>query len=151
MKIISQILDTEQRQGCLRVAFATSDGQTINDHFGWARSFFIYDVSPQDRFKVGKVQFAEADETEECHPENRHFEKINALKTCHIVYSQAIGGPAAAKLTQQNIHPLVVKDNPTIESILNRLQEVLNGPLPPWLRKITGRRDPLRFESYEMS
>jgi nitrogen fixation protein NifX len=148
MKITSQILDTEQRKGFLRVAFATSDSETINDHFGWARLFLIYDVSPTGYFKVGKIQFAEADEAEECNPENKHFAKIKALKTCHIVYSQSIGGPAAARLTQQKIHPLVAKDNPTIESVLNNLKQVLNGPTPPWLRKIIGREDPLRFESY---
>ena len=148
MKIISQILDTEQRKGYLRVAFATSDSETINDHFGWARSFLIYDVSGKDYHKVGKVQFAEAEEAEECNPENRHFEKINALKSCHIVYSQSIGGPAAARLTQQKIHPMVAKDNPPIQSILNNLKTVLSGPIPPWMRKLTGAKDPMRFEMF---
>lgn len=141
-------MDTKQREGCVRVAFASSDNITINDHFGRSKSFLIFDVSSTGYFKAGKVQFSETEETKVCNPENKHFEKIKALSTCHIVYSQSIGGPVAARLIQQKIHPMVAKDNPTIESILTHLKVMLGGTVPPWMRKITGVEDPRRFESF---
>lgn len=146
--MISQVLDTEQRKGFVRVAFASSDSKTINDHFGWAKNFLIYDVSGSKCYKVGKVMFSEAAEKEVCNPENKHFEKINALKSCHIVYSQSIGGPAAARLTQQKIHPMIARDTTDIDTVLGDLKRLLNGPVPPWMRKITGMQDPNRFDAY---
>ncbi len=148
MTLTSKILDANINQGCLRIAFATSDLQTINAHFGWASCFLVYDLSKTGFFKVGKVEFSDRINDKECNPENKHFEKINALQTCHIIYSQSIGGPAAARLTQQKIHPLVVKNSPPITKILNDLKQVLNGALPPWVRRLVHMDDPMRFEGY---
>ncbi len=147
MKVTSKILDTELKKGFLRVAFATSDNETVNEHFGWANSFLIYDVSRVGFVKVGKIQFDTDSRDTECNPENKHFEKINALQSCHIVYSQSIGGPAAARLTQKKIHPLVVKNSPPITNTLTELKAVLNGPVPPWVRKLVEKEDPQRFDS----
>lgn len=138
MKLISQVVDTKKRAGFLRVAFATSDTRTINDHFGWARQFMIYDISGSDCFKVGRVEFEDLDNTESCNPENKHFEKIKALESCHIVYSQSIGGPAAARLTQQKIHPMIARDITNIDDILDDFKKLLSGAMPPWVRKIVG-------------
>ena len=146
--MISQVLDTEQRKGYVRVAFATSDNKTINDHFGWAKRFLIYDVSGSSCFKVGQIMFSDAIEKEVCNPENKHFEKINALKSCHIVYSQSIGGPAAARLTQEKIHPMVASNATYIDTVLDDLKKLLSGAMPPWMRKITGIQDPNRFDAY---
>jgi nitrogen fixation protein NifX len=148
MTITSKILDTKVNDGCLRIAFATSDQQTINEHFGWANCFLVYDVSKGGFSKVGKVEFEKTDKESECNPENKHFEKINALQSCHIVYSQSIGGPAAARLTQRKIHPLVAKNSPPIASILNDVKKLLNGTVPPWVRRLVKMEDPMRFESF---
>ncbi len=149
MKLISQVLNLDLKEGFLRIAFASSDNKTINDHFGWATSFLIYDVSRTDFYEAGRIRFSLDEEiTERAIPENKHFEKINALKTCHIVYSQSIGGPAAARLIQQKIHPMVVKHCPTISNTLKDLKALLNGPIPPWVRKIVKLNDSKRFESF---
>jgi len=46
-----------------------------------------------------------------------------------------IGGPAAARLVAKRIHPIKSKDNEKIESIVEKLQQVLRDNPPPWLRK----------------
>jgi hypothetical protein len=49
----------------LRIAFATSDRQTVDLHFGGAESLLIYDVSPGQSDLVGEATFIKAEETGE--------------------------------------------------------------------------------------
>jgi len=58
-----------------------------------------------------------------------------ALQDCALVYVAQIGGPAAARLVAKKIHPLKSKDCEPIRELVARLQQVLNGNPPPWLRK----------------
>ena len=114
MKVQRQIQLASAPAGCLRVAFASSDGATVNDHFGWGLEFLLFDVSAQGSNKSGQITFVPEEQDEAEHSE-RNFVKAEALSQCHIVYAAAIGGPVAAKLTQRKIQPLVVKDENKIE------------------------------------
>jgi len=60
----------------------------------------------------------------------------------------AIGGSGAARVVARNIHPVKVAETQAIEAILLRLQTVLAGTPPPWLRKALnkGRERVLDFE-----
>jgi nitrogen fixation protein NifX len=58
------------------------------------------------------------------------------LKDCAILYVAAIGGSAAARVVAAKIHPIKVPQPEPILDILDKLQEVLNGTPPPWLRKV---------------
>ena len=42
---------------------------------------------------------------------------------------------AAARVVAQNIHPIKVNEPEAIDTILDKLQAVLGGTPPPWLRK----------------
>jgi nitrogen fixation protein NifX len=55
--------------------------------------------------------------------------------TIGIVYTVQVGGPAAAKLVAQRIHPLKTGAELPISDAIARLQTVLRGTPPPWLRK----------------
>ncbi len=57
------------------------------------------------------------------------------LSDCAIVYTMQIGGPAAAKLVAQKIHPMKTNCEVSLKETVERLQEVLRGNPPPWLRK----------------
>ena len=57
------------------------------------------------------------------------------LSGCAIVYTMQIGGPAAAKLVAQKIHPMKTNCEVGLMETVKRLQEVLRGNPPPWLRK----------------
>jgi nitrogen fixation protein NifX len=61
--------------------------------------------------------------------------RADLLRECVVVYCTQIGGPAAARLVQQNIHPLKVSEGTSIEGELQRFQTMLKGNPPPWLRK----------------
>lgn len=148
MNTVTKLTIPELEQGKIRVAFASSDGIIVDDHFGWARSFFLFDVSADGFKKSGRI-ICESETSEGANNEDKLEAKIDALRGCHIVYSRAIGGPAAARLTRQRIQPLIAKDEVDIVRLIEMLREVMNGPMPPWLRKITRPDDPARFEEYD--
>ena len=120
----------------VRIGFATTNNKNINEHFGRAENFLIYDVSKDETVKVDQLKFSSQPEPQSENHADRHVEKIQALSSCHIIISSSIGGPVAARLTRKKIHPLVMKDNPTIEETLNQFTTMLNGVVPPWLRKV---------------
>jgi nitrogen fixation protein NifX len=151
MDIQSKLVLPDVKTGAVRVAFASTDGKMVNTHFGKSSQFVYYDVDKENFQLSGKITFTpkELETFENSGHEMKNFARIEALDGCHIVYSQAIGGPVAARLTRKKIQPLVTKQEFAISSILAELQKVLNGPQPPWLRKITKSDDPSRFDSYE--
>ena len=61
--------------------------------------------------------------------------KIEAIKDCAILYVAAIGGSGAARVVAAGIHPIKVNQPEKITDLLDKLQVVLQGTPPPWLRK----------------
>lgn len=114
----------------MRVAFATMSQDQIDAHFGLAPAFAIYDITPDEVRSCGLIlcpeQFSEEDKIES---------RVETLRDCAVVYCTQIGGPAAARLVQRNIHPLKVVEGTPIEGELQRLQAMLKGNPPPWLHK----------------
>ncbi len=68
--------------------------------------------------------------------------KVEALTGCHLLFVLAIGGPAAARVVSAHIHPVKLTKPETIESIISRVQTMMNGNPPPWLRKVMGAQTP---------
>jgi len=115
----------------MRVAFTSSDGQAIDLHFGQASHFFVWEVGADTAAPVGRVEaLAAGDE------EDRTAARAAAIAGCAIVYTQQIGGPAAAKLVSRRIHPMKTGEPLPIGEAVGRLQEVLRGRPPPWLRRL---------------
>lgn len=114
----------------MRVAFATMGQDRIDAHFGLAPAFAVYDVTP-DNFRFVDLISLPEQTVEDDKVESR----AEMLRECAVVYCTQIGGPAAARLIQQNIHPLKAKEGTLIEGELQRFQTMLKGNPPPWLRK----------------
>jgi len=115
----------------MRIAFTSSDGRTIDKHFGQVSAFDVWDVGPDHAEfleRVGAVTSAEDEE-------DRTIARASALAGCAIVYTVQIGGPAAAKLVARRIHPMKTGGETPISAVVEKLQEVLRGTPPPWLRK----------------
>ena len=137
----------------MRVAFTSSDGRTIDEHFGTARDFWIWEIGPAEAAPVGKVSalpssddaprgapntergFAAGSDLGSQPEEDRIAARASAIAGCAIVYTVQIGGPAAAKLVARRIHPMKTAACVPIAEVVARLQEVLKGNPPPWLRK----------------
>ena len=118
----------------MKIAFATQDLKRVDAHFGWAKNIAIYEVSPDASRFVEAIQFD--GDLQEDGNEDKLAPKLDAIKDCTILYVAAIGGSGAARVVAQNIHPIKVNEPEGIDDILVKLQGVLKGTPPPWLRKV---------------
>ncbi len=126
----------------MRVGFATTDGKHVDEHFGRAGMFAIYEVTRDGYTFVELRKFAEGrdraiEETRdmgEIH-EDRVERKVDRLSDCKIIYITEIGGPSAARLARRGIMPIKVKKGVSIEDSLKNLLETLRSLPPPWLKK----------------
>jgi nitrogen fixation protein NifX len=130
----------------MKIAFATEDGRHVDAHFGWAKNIAIYDVTPEEFHFVTTFKFE--GNLQEDGNEDKLGPKLEAIRDCAILYVAAIGGSGAARVVARNIHPVKVAETQAIEAFLLRLQTVLAGTPPPWLRKALnkGRERVLDFE-----
>jgi nitrogen fixation protein NifX len=128
----------------MKVAFATQDQQRVDAHFGWARHLAVYEITGQGYRFVQDHTFGE--DLAEDGNEDKLAPKLDALRDCAIVYVAAIGGSAAARVVAARIHPIKVAAPEPILDLLDKLQEVLKGTPPPWLRKALLKGQERRFD-----
>jgi nitrogen fixation protein NifX len=117
----------------MKIAFATQDKERVDAHFGWAKSLVVYEVAPEGHSFVESFDFG--DKLEEDGDEDKLAPKLEAIKDVAILYVAAIGGSGAARVVAMKIHPIKVPQPEPIAEILDKLQAVLKGTPPPWLRK----------------
>ncbi|MHB0773790.1 nitrogen fixation protein NifX [Bradyrhizobium sp. 1.29L] len=117
----------------MKVAFATQDLSRVDAHFGWAKNIVIYDVWPDGYVFLKAVQF-DGDLSEDGN-EDKLAPKIEAIRDCAILYVVAIGGSGAARVVANKIHPIKVDKPESILALLEKLQRMLRGTPPPWIRK----------------
>lgn len=90
----------------MRIAITTTDGVTVNEHFGKASSFYIYDIADGVLKAIEKravEPYCETSEGEVINPDHEFsadrfslvYEKI---KDCEVLYTQRIGDAPKAKL-----------------------------------------------------
>ncbi|MFO7832423.1 MAG: nitrogen fixation protein NifX [Desulfuromonadaceae bacterium] len=115
----------------MKVAFASTDKIHIDEHFGRAAAFYLWDIGPESVEFSGIVQVDTAGDDEA----DRIEARCSSLADCALVYVAEIGGPAAARLVAKRIHPIKSKDRAPIAETATNLQQVLQGNPPPWLRK----------------
>jgi nitrogen fixation protein NifX len=115
----------------MRIAFTSSSGTTVDQHFGQASHFWIWEVGLGEAGPIGRVDALIAGDEED-----KTAARAAAIAGCAIVYTQQIGGPAAAKLVARRIHPMKTGAEVPVAEVVARLQEVLRGRPPPWLRRL---------------
>ena len=118
----------------MKIAFATQDQQRVDAHFGWAKNLAVYEIDAAGYKFVQAFPFGE--DLAEDGNEDKLAPKLEAIKDCAIVYVAAIGGSAAARVVAAKIHPIKVAQPEPIDELLVKMQEVLKGTPPPWLRKV---------------
>lgn len=139
LRVVGQEGAAAPPAGALRVAIATQDLQNLNAHFGSARRFAIYDVTPSDWSFVETVAFDAASDESGSHRvdgDDKIAAKVKGLAGCRLLFCLAIGGPSAAKVVSANIHPVKLPQAQPIEAVLERTRAMLSGSPPPWLRKV---------------
>ncbi|MFW5328800.1 nitrogen fixation protein NifX [Hydrogenophaga sp. ZJX-1] len=128
----------------MKIAFATQDKERVDAHFGWAKSIDVYEISAAGHHFVESFEFG--DKLEEDGDEDKLAPKLEAIKDCAILYVAAIGGSGAARVVAMKIHPIKVPQPESIAEILDKLQVVLQGTPPPWLRKAMAKDSERAFD-----
>jgi len=125
----------------MRVAVATQDRVTADGHFASARVFMFFNVTRDSVELVDDVSFDVVTDEEGSRSgpeggEDRLGAKLDAIRGSALMFITAIGGPAAARVVRNNVHPIKLTAPEPIDQVLARIQTMLRGNPPPWLRKI---------------
>ena len=127
----------------MKVAFASTRGTTVDEHFGRAGAFAIYDITPEGATFLELRRVADSDlDTEvvttrgmgDLH-DAAIATKIDKLADVKIVYFTEIGGPSAAKLVRRGVMPLKAEPSTSIDSLAAQLVETMRTRPAPWMRK----------------
>jgi nitrogen fixation protein NifX len=116
----------------LKIAFATSDRRAVNQHFGAAEAFAIYEF---DERESRLVEVAEFIETAMDGHEGKLAAKVALLTDCAAVYCNAVGASAIQQLLAKNIQPMRVDEGTLIDELLLGLQKNLLNEPPVWMAK----------------
>ena len=126
----------------MKVAFATTDGKNVDEHFGRCGTFAIYDMTEDGHQFIEMRKFSEGQDkavvdTKDMGPlhDIEVQRKVDRLSDCKLIYLTEIGGPSAARLVKKGIMPMKVKEIISIESALDQLGATIKKAPPPWLRK----------------
>lgn len=114
----------------LRVAFATTDRLRVNQHFGAAEGFAIYEVVPGKATLVGVAEFAE--EAMDGN-ENKLAAKVDFLAGCAAVYVLAIGASAIKQLTAKGIQPIRTSEVDAVEELLREISNAMSEGGVGWI------------------
>lgn len=133
----------------LKIAFATTDMEYVNQHFGSAKSFAVYAVDMEDSQLLEAAQFGVLAQDGN---EDKLAVKIQLLDGCAAVYCQAIGASAVNQLISSGIQPVKVHEGSKIKDLIVDLQNELKAGPSSWLAKAINKHkgpDPSRFDTME--
>ncbi|MDR2191785.1 MAG: hypothetical protein LBO62_02740 [Endomicrobium sp.] len=102
-----------------KIAFASNDGVVIDQHFGMADMFYIYELKDKAFSLIEKRRFARS--SQRCHNDENFEKAYQTLKDCGAVFSAKIGQSAANYLIKKNIR--VFEINAKIEDVLASVLE----------------------------
>lgn len=127
----------------MKVAFATTRGTCIDEHFGRAGTFAIYDITPEGAELLELRKVAEGDlDTDVVTTrgmgalhDDAVATKVEKLGDVKIVYFTEIGGPSAAKLVRRGIMPLKGEPGTSITAEAEKLSATMRDKPAPWMRR----------------
>ncbi len=149
LMVLGQDTEDNFMATAIKVAFASTDMEHIDQHFGAAESFAIFAVTPDEVQLIEATQFGKLEMDGN---EDKLDAKIKVLDGCVAVYSQAVGASAVAKLKAANIQPVKVSAGADIRELLNALQDELRQGPSAWLAQAIKRMQGVtsqRFDAME--
>ena len=132
----------------LKVAFASTDRVRVNQHFGSAEAFLIYEVSEDKATLVGAGEFApEAMDGNE----GKLGAKVEFLAGCHAVYVMACGASAIKQLMAKGIQPIRIGEVDGIEDLLKTIAFAIKEGGVAWIDRVmaTQAKSEDRFAAME--
>lgn len=114
----------------IKVAFASTDRTRVNQHFGAAEGFAIYEVTPDKATLVGVGEFAE--EAMDGN-EDKLTAKVDFLAGCAAVYVMAIGASAIKKLMAKGIQPIRTNEIDAVDELLSEISKAMSEGGVAWI------------------
>jgi len=114
----------------IKVAFASTDRLRVNQHFGAAEAFAIYEVTPDKATLVGIGEFAE--EAMDGN-EDKLIAKVDFLEGCAAVYVMAVGASAIKKLMAKGIQPIRTAEVDAVEELLGEISKSMTEGGVAWV------------------
>jgi nitrogen fixation protein NifX len=136
-----QVLDGEDDGTLLKVAFASSDRDQVDQHFGSSRAFVIYGVN-QERAQLLSLAEFDDQEQEQDGNEDKLLSKLDLLEGCIAVYCRACGASAVRQLLAIGVQPVKVGESARIGELIQALQAELREGPSTWLAKAIQRIQP---------
>ncbi len=125
----------EATSGSVRVACASNGGELLDGHFGSCRRFLVYQVA------AGANRLIDVRDTGDgAARDDKNSRRAGLIKDCQVLFVASIGGPAAAKVVKQDIHPIKVPQGGSARQHVADLSAQLADKPAPWLAKIMGQR-----------
>jgi nitrogen fixation protein NifX len=116
----------------MKIAFASSEGETVDQHFGHSKTFYLYSVGKESSELLSVIDSSDEPEGEK----EKLAYKIGTISEADIMYCTQIG-PTASKMVQAaGIHPVRVAEDEKVVDSISKLQEMLNDSPAPWLLRI---------------
>ena len=128
--------------GSVRIACASNDGINVDGHFGSCNQFMIYQVSADE---ARLIDIRDTDIPAGLEVDDKNVFRAELIQDCQVLYIASVGGPAAAKIVKQGIHPIKLSAIDPISEVVDQLQSVIAGTPPPWLAKVMGIEASDRF------
>jgi len=140
-----------------KVAFATSDRVSVNQHFGASAGFAIYAVDGERSRLVEVAEYPaesmdgnENEVSEQAYAcgagvsrsQNKLAERISALADCAAVYCLAVGGSAVRQLLASGVQPVRLEDACAIDALLLELRRAINVGGVAWVDQRVKREAP---------
>ena len=133
----------------MKVAFATSNRVSVDQHFGASTGFAIYGIDETRTRLIELVEFPELPEggaSGAGRPaetgggsHSRLAEKISALDGCAAVYCLAVGGAAVRQLLAKGIQPMRLDDAAPIDALLDELRRLAHVGGVAWIDRAVRR------------
>jgi nitrogen fixation protein NifX len=132
----------------LRIAFASTDRQHVDLHFGGAERLVLFDVAPGRADLVGTAEFVKTEATGTdgrtgltgtVH--DKVLAKLDFVQECAAVYAASIGTSSIRRLMILGVQPIIVEAGHEILDLLNEVSLALAHPGSlPWVDKAAAQR-----------
>lgn len=130
----------------LRVALTSNQGEMVNGHYGSCLRVLIYEVNATEHQLIEVREMPTEKKGEE-----RAIAMLDRIRDCHMLFTLSIGGPAAARVTRANIHPIKKTAPAEASAVLKELSQVIATNPPPWVKRILGfEKSAIEFAQLEL-
>jgi nitrogen fixation protein NifX len=133
----------QEPDAVIRVAFASTDRSRVNQHFGAAEGFAVYEVTATQATLVGVAEFAE--EAMDGN-EDKLTAKVDFLAGCAAVYVMAIGASAIKKLMAKGIQPIRVGEVDAIDELLAEISRAMKEGGVAWIDRAVAAEGKVRSD-----